>query len=190
MELCLLNCWYWLLLFSVILTFMFSLRACHMWLTRNHVYSWNLRKISLVHFLKFWNLPCETREISKFQICELGKISLLNMWLLVRIFRIWIEYGEIRSISLYSVRMREKTDQNNSEYGDFLRSANVSSAKTIFTSSHTTGNQNTDSTDTITLQSYLRCSFLFCFFSFSFVFRNPANKTKDKMTASLTFTAK
>ena len=25
--------------------------------------------------------------------------------------RIWTEYGEIRSISLYSVRMREKTDQ-------------------------------------------------------------------------------
>ena len=25
--------------------------------------------------------------------------------------RIWTEYGEIRSISLYSVRMRENTDQ-------------------------------------------------------------------------------
>ena len=33
--------------------------------------------------------------------------------------RIRAEYGEIRSISLYSVRMRENTDQNNSKYGNF-----------------------------------------------------------------------
>ena len=31
-------------------------------------------------------------------------------------------YWEIRSISLYSVRMRENADQNNSKYGHFLRS--------------------------------------------------------------------
>ena len=37
--------------------------------------------------------------------------------------RIRTEYGEIRSISPYSVRMRENTDQNNSEYGHFSRSA-------------------------------------------------------------------
>ena len=36
-------------------------------------------------------------------------------------YRIWTEYGEIRSISLYSVRMRENTDQKNSEYRHFLR---------------------------------------------------------------------
>ena len=36
--------------------------------------------------------------------------------------RIRTEYGEIRSISTCSVRMRENTDQNNSEYGHFLRS--------------------------------------------------------------------
>ena len=40
-------------------------------------------------------------------------------------FRIWTEYGEIRSISPYSLRMREKKDQNNSEYGHFSRSAGV-----------------------------------------------------------------
>ena len=34
------------------------------------------------------------------------------------------KYGEIRSIFPYSVRMRENADQNNSEYGHFLRSAN------------------------------------------------------------------
>ena len=33
-----------------------------------------------------------------------------------------IKHGEILRISPYSVRMRENTDQNNSEYGHFLRS--------------------------------------------------------------------
>ena len=32
------------------------------------------------------------------------------------------EYGEIIRIYLYSVRMQGNTDQNNSEYGQFLRS--------------------------------------------------------------------
>ena len=36
--------------------------------------------------------------------------------------RIWTDYGVIRSISLYSVRMRENADQYNSEYGHFLHS--------------------------------------------------------------------
>ena len=36
--------------------------------------------------------------------------------------RIWT--GEILRISPYSVRMREIADQNNSEYGHFLRSGN------------------------------------------------------------------
>ena len=36
--------------------------------------------------------------------------------------RIWNEYGEMRSISPYSVRMPENADQSNSEYGHFLRS--------------------------------------------------------------------
>ena len=36
-------------------------------------------------------------------------------------FRIWTEYGEIRSISPYSVWMRKNEDQKNSEYGHFLR---------------------------------------------------------------------
>ena len=35
--------------------------------------------------------------------------------------RIRTEYGEIRSISAYSVHMRENTDQNHSEYRHFLR---------------------------------------------------------------------
>ena len=39
-------------------------------------------------------------------------------------FRIWTDYGEIRSISPYSVRMQEDADHNNSEYGHFLRNGN------------------------------------------------------------------
>ena len=37
-------------------------------------------------------------------------------------FRIRTEYGEVRSISPYSVRMRQNADQNNSEYRRFSRS--------------------------------------------------------------------
>ena len=37
-------------------------------------------------------------------------------------FHIPTEYGEIRSISRFSVRMRENADQDNSEYGHFSRS--------------------------------------------------------------------
>ena len=37
--------------------------------------------------------------------------------------RIRTEYGEIRSISPYLVRMLQNTYQNNSKYGHFLRSA-------------------------------------------------------------------
>ena len=40
-------------------------------------------------------------------------------------FRIRTEYGEILRVSPYAVRMRENMDQNNSEYGHFLRSKNV-----------------------------------------------------------------
>ena len=41
--------------------------------------------------------------------------------------RIWTEYGEIRSISPYSVRMRENTDQNHSECGQFSCSSSFRS---------------------------------------------------------------
>ena len=36
---------------------------------------WNLGKIYLVHFFKFWNLPYIIWEISKFQKSELGKFT-------------------------------------------------------------------------------------------------------------------
>ena len=41
------------------------------------------------------------------------------------ISRLWTEYREIQSISPYSIRMWENTDQNKFEYGHFLRSAIV-----------------------------------------------------------------
>ena len=44
-----------------------------------------------------------------------------------RFSRIRTEYGEILRISPYSVRMWENTDQNNSEYRHFLRSAALNS---------------------------------------------------------------
>ena len=45
------------------------------------------------------------------------------------------EYGEIQRISLHSIRMRENTAQNNSEYEHFSRNVNysLSSALTITT---------------------------------------------------------
>ena len=51
-----------------------------------------------------------------------GKVSVFGV-ILVRIFphSDWIR-REILRMSLYSVRMRENVDQNNSEYGHFLRS--------------------------------------------------------------------
>ena len=57
-----------MIVFCVILTLVCSLRACHMWLTRNHMF---IREIwgKFTLFI-FWNL---------------SQISLLNMWLLVQI---------------------------------------------------------------------------------------------------------
>ena len=74
MELCVLN----LLIF--IDCFLYNSYPCvlfeslsHVINQESHVYSWNLGKIYLVYFLKFWNLPRFTREISIFQKSELGK---------------------------------------------------------------------------------------------------------------------
>ena len=55
-------------------------------------------------------------EISIFEKCPYSKL----FW--SAFSRIWTEYGEIRSISPYSVRMRKNGDHNNSKYGHFSRS--------------------------------------------------------------------
>ena len=65
------------------------------------------------HFLN----PCYYRLREKFPFSEL-------FW--SAFFRIRTGYGEIRSIFPYSVRMQENADQNNSEYGHFLRSYRAS----------------------------------------------------------------
>ena len=62
-----------------------------------------------------------------YQKCLTMKLSLRKKWPYSELFwsvfsHIRTEYGEIRSISPYSVRMRENVDQNNSEYGHFSRS--------------------------------------------------------------------
>ena len=76
MELCLLN------LFILIDCFLSNSYSCVLFDSlshvinqeqESHVYTWNLGKIYLVHFLKFWNLFRFTREISKFQKSELGR---------------------------------------------------------------------------------------------------------------------
>ena len=63
-------------------------------------------------FVFFWN----PSSITSWKVSIFGVI-------LVRIFHIRTEYKEILRISQYSVRMRENADQNNPEYGHFLRSA-------------------------------------------------------------------
>ena len=74
MELCLLN--------LLILTDWFLCNSYHFVLfeslslvinQESHVYSWNFKKIYLVHFLKFRNLPRFTWKISKFQKSEMCK---------------------------------------------------------------------------------------------------------------------
>ena len=94
----------------VILTLVCSLRACHMWLTRNHMFfreiwgkfalfiPWNF-DISLV-----WLEKCQ--NFKKVNSVNLSQISLLNMWFLVvikvdiRMFLEW-EYnsGKLQIIS-------------------------------------------------------------------------------------------
>ena len=74
MELCLLNL---LILIDCVLCNSYPCvlfeSLSHVINQESHVYSWNLGKIYLVHFLKFWNLLRFTREIPKFQKSELGK---------------------------------------------------------------------------------------------------------------------
>ena len=73
------------------------------------------------HPIKFsfsWSRNIKWYFLFPHALCEKNPCSKL-FWSVV--FCIWTEYGEILRISLYSVRMRGNTDQNNSEYGHFLR---------------------------------------------------------------------
>ena len=63
---------------------------------------------------------CQTKHKQETQILRKKRPCLELFWSVFS--RIRTEYGEILRISPYSVRMRENTDQNNSEYGHFLHS--------------------------------------------------------------------
>ena len=84
----------------VILTLVCSLRACNMWLTRNHTF---IREIwgKFTSFIS-WNFEIPLLSLGKFQnfkevnSVNLSQISLLNTWLLVLIkvdIRMFLEWG-------------------------------------------------------------------------------------------------
>ena len=80
-----------MIVFCVILTLVCSLRACHMWLTRNQMF---IRKI-WGKFTSFIVLNFEISLVSlgrfqyfkKVNLVNLSQNSLLNMWLLVQIVK-------------------------------------------------------------------------------------------------------
>ena len=61
----------------------------------------------------------ENMQVSLLKECPLSEL----FWSVFS--RIRTEYGEILRIPPYSVRIQENTDQNNSEYGHFLRSLSL-----------------------------------------------------------------
>ena len=65
-----------------------------------------------------WSLPNLVLNINILKLIRVFYWKFLAEWI-VSIFRVL--WSEIRNISLYSVRMREKRDQKNSEYGHFSR---------------------------------------------------------------------
>ena len=76
-------------IFCVILTLVCYLRACHMWLTKNHMFIpqiWG----KFTSFI-FWTFEISLVLLGRFQnfkkvnSVNLSQISLLNMWLLVQI---------------------------------------------------------------------------------------------------------
>ena len=79
-------------------------------------------------FVLFVTLPVLVE--GKMHVIAWGKHSILTLrkkWPYSELFwsafsHIRTEYGELRSTSSYSVRVRKNSDQNNSAYGHFLRS--------------------------------------------------------------------
>ena len=80
----------------IILTLVCSLRTCHMWWTRNHMF---IREIwgKFTLFI-FWNFEISLVSLKRFQnfkkvnSVNLSQIFLLNMWLLVLICCIFSEH--------------------------------------------------------------------------------------------------
>ena len=76
----------------------------------SHISRVHISKIKSCFNLKFstYYFHMKTKILSDFQICISASLSSLHC---VESFQIRTEYGEIQSISPYSVRMRENTDQ-------------------------------------------------------------------------------
>ena len=85
-----------------------------------------LKKSIFIRNLHYTIFHMETNVLQDFRICITPHKKCPYLEFFWSVFsQIRTEYGEIRSISPFSVRMRENTDQKNSEYGHFLRSINV-----------------------------------------------------------------
>ena len=93
----------------------------------NITYNILLHNVALINWVKRlakFETPENKSCLQKGQLNFLltsWKVSVFGV-ILVRFFRIRTKYGEIPRIFLYLVRMRENADQNNSEYGHFIRS--------------------------------------------------------------------
>ena len=92
------------------------LRACHMWLTRNHMF---IREIwgKFTSFI-FWNFEISLVSLGRFQnfkkvnSVNLSQVSLLNMWLLVQIlqnfkYTVFIEHFWWRFLPQYQKEERK-----------------------------------------------------------------------------------
>ena len=76
----------------------------------------SVTNVLFIKEMKLMGIFCYYKKISLRKKCPYSQL----FW--SAFFRILTEYGKIRSISPYFVRMPENTNQNNSEYGHFLRS--------------------------------------------------------------------
>ena len=82
--------------------------------------------LHIKHLLRWPQRAMKKKLVSKQKTMESLRLSLHKKCPYSGLFwsvfsRIRTEYEEIRNISLYSVRMQENTDQNNSEYRPFSR---------------------------------------------------------------------
>ena len=82
-----------MVVFCIILTLVCSLRAGHMWLTRNHMFILEIWGKFISLFI-FWNFEISLVWLRWFQNLKivnsvnLSRIFLLNMWLLVQTFQV------------------------------------------------------------------------------------------------------
>ena len=75
----------------------------------------SITKMFVQVFSRAWYVMCMFTRVTLHKKCPYSEL----FWSVFS--RIRTEYGEIRSISLYLVQMREMADQNNSEYRHFSR---------------------------------------------------------------------